>query len=59
MPIYRELTGSTGSESKYRECRVLGGSVAASLALITEERVGALFFFFEFGWLTWGSNLTL
>ena len=30
---YRELTGSTGSESKYRECRMLGGSVALSLNL--------------------------
>lgn len=32
MPIYRELTGSTGSDSNYRECRVLGSKIAALLA---------------------------
>ena len=28
MPIYRELTGSTGGDSNYRECRVLGSKIA-------------------------------
>ena len=32
MPIYRELTGSTGSDSNYRECRILGSKIAALLA---------------------------
>ena len=33
MPIYRELTGSTGSDSNYRECRVLGSNIVALLAV--------------------------
>ena len=71
---YRELphlpgatiTGSSpGAYREYRErVKIPGvpgvrGKCCSIAYFIIEERVGALFFFFEFGWLTWGSNLTL